>query len=385
MERIEKTVFISYRRTNIPWALAIFQNLHQHGYDVFFDYNGIASGDFEGVILGNITARAHFLVLLTPSALERCGEPADWLRREIETALDSRRNIVPLMLESFDLGSPKIASQLTGKLAALKRYNGMSIPPEYFLEAMGRLREKFLNVPLAAVLHPASPSAQMAATEQKTAADAAPPVQEKELTAQQWNEKGFEATDLDEKLRFYTEAIRLKPDYAEAFNNRGNVHCRKGDLEGALKDFNEAIRLEPNFVKALNNRGNVRCLAKGDLEGALKDYNEAIRLKPDYANVFNNRSNAHCAKGDLEGALKDCNEAIRLKPDFAEAFNSRGSVRSAMGDLVGALKDYDETIRLRPDYGALYNRSITRDAMGDKEGARTDHNKAIRLGFKPEA
>ena len=69
MERIEKTVFLSYRRTNIPWALAIFQNLTHHGHDVFFDYNGIASGDFERVILGNITARAHFLVLLTPPRL----------------------------------------------------------------------------------------------------------------------------------------------------------------------------------------------------------------------------------------------------------------------------------------------------------------------------
>src|SRR3954467_672491 len=101
MERIEKTVFISYRRTNIPWALALFQNLTQHGYDVFFDYHGIARGDFERVILGNILARAHFLVLLTPSALERCGEPADWLRREMETALASQRHIVPVMLEGF--------------------------------------------------------------------------------------------------------------------------------------------------------------------------------------------------------------------------------------------------------------------------------------------
>jgi hypothetical protein len=75
MERVEKTVFLSYRRTNIPWALAIFQNLTQHGYDVFIDYSGIASGDFERVILGNITARAHFLVLLTPSALERLRRP----------------------------------------------------------------------------------------------------------------------------------------------------------------------------------------------------------------------------------------------------------------------------------------------------------------------
>jgi hypothetical protein len=54
MERIEKTVFLSYRRTNSPWALAIFQNLTLHGYDVFFDYDGIASGDFERVILENL-------------------------------------------------------------------------------------------------------------------------------------------------------------------------------------------------------------------------------------------------------------------------------------------------------------------------------------------
>lgn len=120
MGRIEKTVFISYRRTNIPWALAIFQNLTNHGYDVFFDYEGVASGDFESVILGNITSRAHFLVLLTPSALDQCGDPGDWLRREIETALQSRRNIVPLMLEGFDFGAPSIATQLTGTIAPLK-------------------------------------------------------------------------------------------------------------------------------------------------------------------------------------------------------------------------------------------------------------------------
>jgi hypothetical protein len=122
MSRIEKTVFISYRRTNFPWALAIFQDLTQHGYDVFFDFQGIASGDFERVVLENIRTRAHFLVLLTPSALERCGDRGDWLRREIEAALEARRNIVLLMLEGFDFTTPSIASQLTGQLTALRAY-----------------------------------------------------------------------------------------------------------------------------------------------------------------------------------------------------------------------------------------------------------------------
>jgi hypothetical protein len=186
MERIEKTVFISYRRRNLPWTLAIFQNLEHSGYDVFFDYTGIASGDFERVILGNIVARAHFLVLLTPSALERCHEPGDWLRREIESALDNRRNVVPLMLEGFNFEAPEISSQLTGRLAALQKYNGLPIPSEFFMEAMDRLRQRYLNVLLTAVLHPMSESQQIATTDQKVAADTAPPIQQRDLTRIDW-------------------------------------------------------------------------------------------------------------------------------------------------------------------------------------------------------
>jgi tetratricopeptide (TPR) repeat protein len=233
--------------------------------------------------------------LLTPSALEHCDDPADWLRREIDPALANQRNTVPLMLEGFDFGTPKIANQLTGKLAALKDYNGLSIPPEYFDEAMERLRRQYLNVPLTAVLHPPSLFARQAATEQKAAAEAAPTVQEKELTAQQWFERGFAAADVDEKLRLYTEAIRLKPDYADAFNNRGLARQDKGDLDGALQDYNEAIRLKPDHAYALMGRGNVRS-AKGDLDSALQDYTEAIRLKPDYAEAFKSRRLARLAK-----------------------------------------------------------------------------------------
>ena len=64
------------------------------------------------------------------------------MRREIEEALAIKRNIVPLMLEGFDFGTPAIANQLTGKLAALKKYNALDVPASYFMEAMERLREQ---------------------------------------------------------------------------------------------------------------------------------------------------------------------------------------------------------------------------------------------------
>jgi tetratricopeptide (TPR) repeat protein len=381
MGRIEKTVFLSYRRTNAPWALAISQNLTHHGYDVFFDFNGIASGDFESVILENIRARAHFVVLLTPSALERCGDPGDWLRREIETALEIRRNIVPLMLEGFDYGTPTIATQLTGTLAPLKSYNALRVPVEYFDEAMERLRTKFLNLPLDAVLHPASASAVRAAKVEQAAASAAPAVTERELTAQEWFERGLNATDRNEKLRFYSEAIRLQPDYAKAFVGRSFVHLIGGHFEGAIEDCNEAIRIEPDDGYAFYNRGDARH-EMGDLDGALQDYNEAVRLMPDNAYAFANRARARYQKGDLDGALQDYNEAVRLMPDDAYAFANRARARHEKGDLDGALQDYNEAVRLKPDYAyAFFNRGNARRLKGDIDGAIQDYDEAIR--FQP--
>jgi hypothetical protein len=181
MSRIEKTVFVSYRRTNAPWALAIYQYLNHHGYDAFIDFQGIASGGFEQVILENIRARAHFLVLLTPSALEHCGDPKDWLRRKIETALESRRNVVPVLLDGFDFEAPLNASRLRGQLSALKDYNALRVYAEYFAAAMDMVREYYLNVPLDAVLHPASRSARQAALQLKYLT--APIEEEQRMTA----------------------------------------------------------------------------------------------------------------------------------------------------------------------------------------------------------
>jgi len=173
MARIEKTIFISYRRKDISWALAVYQYLTSQKYDVFFDYTSIPSGDFEQIIISNIKARAHFVLILTPTALDRCSQPGDWLRREIETAVDEKRNIIPLLFDGFNFASPSIVEKLTGKLAAIPRYNALDIPSGYFIEAMERLRSRYLNVPLNAVIHPVSTEVRKVVKEEQVAADKA--------------------------------------------------------------------------------------------------------------------------------------------------------------------------------------------------------------------
>jgi formylglycine-generating enzyme required for sulfatase activity len=173
MARIEKSVFISYRRADVYTALAVYQDLTNKGFDVFFDYTSIASGDFEQIIVGNIKARAHFVLILTPTALDRCSEPDDWLRREIETAIDERRNIIPLFFKGFEFGTPSVSEKLTGNLKDLPRYNGLNVHEDYFHAAMDRLSGQFLNIPLDTLLHPISYKVQKVVEEEQVAVNEA--------------------------------------------------------------------------------------------------------------------------------------------------------------------------------------------------------------------
>jgi TIR domain-containing protein len=94
----QTTVFISYRHeVSEGWAQAIYENLHSRGYDVFLDTRRSRGGKLDSTLVDEIAARPHFLVILEPGTLERCENPDDWVRREIECAIELKRNIVPIL------------------------------------------------------------------------------------------------------------------------------------------------------------------------------------------------------------------------------------------------------------------------------------------------
>ncbi|MFM5961714.1 MAG: tetratricopeptide repeat protein, partial [Dolichospermum sp.] len=77
----------------------------------------------------------------------------------------------------------------------------------------------------------------------------------------------------------YNLAIKINPNDADAYHNRGNVRSALGDKQGAIDDYNQAIKINPNYALAYNNRGIVR-YDLGDKQGAIDDYNQAIKINP---------------------------------------------------------------------------------------------------------
>ncbi len=81
----------------------------------------------------------------------------------------------------------------------------------------------------------------------------------------------------EKALSAYDTAIRLQPDYAAVYNNRGNIKSGLGSHDAALDDYDEAIRLNPNFMNAYINRGIVK-LGLNDIDEARSNLQTALTL-----------------------------------------------------------------------------------------------------------
>jgi tetratricopeptide (TPR) repeat protein len=143
---------------------------------------------------------------------------------------------------------------------------------------------------------------------------------------------------------------------AEAFYKRASKYYDEGTYDRAIADFTEAIRLKPDFVEAYQKRGDA--WASGwteivDLEyhrdradAAIADYSEVIRLKPD-AESYNNRGDFYLHfTNDMGSAIADFTEAIRLAPDVPEYYKHRDDAYKNVGKLEDANADREMYTKL---------------------------------------
>jgi len=112
-----------------------------------------------------------------------------------------------------------------------------------------------------------------------------------------------------ESLTAYNAAIKIDPNYADAYYNRGNLKTNTNKNEEALEDFNTAIKLNPTDSASFNNRGVVKRKLNYNV-GALSDFSIAIKLNPDDITAFANRGRLKKRYFDSEGAEEDFKQAI---------------------------------------------------------------------------
>lgn len=88
------------------------------------------------------------------------------------------------------------------------------------------------------------------------------------------------AEHMEHAVADYTSAIELDPQYAKAYNNRGNAYASLGDAETAIADYDAALELDDTLSLAYFNRGLMYSRV-ADYEEAIADLEMYLELEPD--------------------------------------------------------------------------------------------------------
>ncbi|MCD8393562.1 MAG: SUMF1/EgtB/PvdO family nonheme iron enzyme [Bacteroidales bacterium] len=90
-------IFISYRRDGgAQYARTLQLMLEKKGYRVFLDYDELVDDKFSAAIETAIRHSTIYMIVLSKGSMARCANEGDWVRRELEIALDAGKRIVPI-------------------------------------------------------------------------------------------------------------------------------------------------------------------------------------------------------------------------------------------------------------------------------------------------
>ncbi|PLZ81217.1 hypothetical protein CEN44_28815 [Fischerella muscicola CCMEE 5323] len=201
------------------------------------------------------------------------------------------------------------------------------------------------------------------------------------------------------------QAIKINPKDAEAYilkglavpyMNVGKTPSRNQwikDIQEQIADFSQAIKVNPNYVNAYLARGSKYYflanfpefkntpLASEYAKAAIADYTQIIKINPDNPLGYKLRADALSNFGDWKGAVADYNQLLKLNPNVAadDTYGLRGFARWKLGDKKGALEDLNQALKINPKDKSLYGvRGDIRAELGDKQGAITDYKQAIK-------
>jgi tetratricopeptide (TPR) repeat protein len=183
------------------------------------------------------------------------------------------------------------------------------------------------------------------------------------LTAKEWLNKGNSLLDqgkYDEALQAFEEAIRLNPQFAEAWNSKGITLKAQGI---ALRDQGLTLR------------------AKEKLNQAIESYNKALEINPQFVNAWYNEGIAFYDQDEYDKAIQAYDRAIEFDPGFAYAWYNKGIVLNVQGKYEEAIRIFDKAIEIIPlDADVWHSKGVALDALGHAEEAKAAFAKAEELG-----
>ncbi|MGK7923341.1 MAG: tetratricopeptide repeat protein [Trichodesmium sp.] len=189
----------------------------------------------------------------------------------------------------------------------------------------------------------------------------------------------FFAGRLKEAVHSYNQALKIHPEMADVWNNRGVVLTRLKMLNEAISSYERALQIKADYADAWNNRG-VSLIELQHYQEAINSFEQAIKVKSDYADAWNNRGVCLAKIQKYQEAVKSYNQAIAIKNDYSDAWNNRGVSLMRLAIYGEAIACFDNAVKIKPDFfSAWYNKARCCSLKGKVEVALQTLKKAISL------
>ena len=146
----------------------------------------------------------------------------------------------------------------------------------------------------------------------------------------------YKSSSFDSAVSLYTEAIDMAKDNpaykAKLYNNRATAHSNLRNHEECVSDCTEAIKLDPDYAKAYNKRAASLCILgeKKDIEKAIQDYEKYASLAGEEVHREVSRK-IKAGKVQLKRASrKDFYKILGVKQDATESEIKKAYRKSAL-------------------------------------------------------
>ena len=182
-----------------------------------------------------------------------------------------------------------------------------------------------------------------------------------------------------DRSSLWSDVASKSPHNFRAHYNLGNALRDRGRLDEAIKSYSEALRIKPNYAIAHDNLG-IALTESGKLDDAVRHFSEALRFRPGDAWVHNNYGQALTQKGKLDDAVRHFKKALRFKPGLAEAHNNLGIALARQGDMKGAIRHFSKSLKSRPDDAMIHcNLGLALMHDGRREEAIRRFSRALEI------
>lgn len=214
---------------------------------------------------------------------------------------------------------------------------------------------------------------------------------------------------LEAAIADFSEAIRLDPQFADAYVQRGQTLFKNGNVDRAIADFTKALQIDPRHIAAFKARG-MAMLYKGDDDAAISDLTKAIQYaeldvaaappvevffaRRSRATLYNRKQLYERELADLtamiDGYWRDPGLAAALRNTYrdqgaaalmASIYRLRAGVNQKRANLDAAIGDLSLALQLDSQRTLQYliERGRLLEAAGRREQAIADYQQALEL------